>query len=125
MGAAGHGNHRLTNHTHDERKTMANYVLGYRGGGVPQTDAEREAQMAAWGNWFGGLGQAVVDAGNPFGPSKSVATSGTISDGAPSALTGYSVVAADSLDAAVELSKGCPVLAVGGSVDVYETFDVM
>jgi hypothetical protein len=36
------------------------------------------------------------------------------------ALTGYSIVSADSLDAAVELAKGCPVLGIGGAVDVYE-----
>jgi hypothetical protein len=29
-------------------------------------------------------------------------------------------VSADSLDAAVGLAKGCPVLEVGGAVDVYE-----
>ena len=26
----------------------------------------------------------------------------------------------DSLDSAVELAKGCPVLEIGGAVDVYE-----
>jgi hypothetical protein len=30
------------------------------------------------------------------------------------------IVAADSLDAAVELAKGCPILETGGAVDVYE-----
>ena len=67
---------------------MATYVLAYKGGRMPETDAERDAQMAAWGGWFQNLGAAVVDAGNPFGPSKGVAGDGTISDGAPSALTG-------------------------------------
>jgi hypothetical protein len=28
--------------------------------------------------------------------------------------------AADSLESAVELAKGCPVLEIGGAVDVYE-----
>jgi hypothetical protein len=32
-----------------------------------------------------------------------------------------SIVEADSLDAAVAQAKGCPVLAAGGSVEVYET----
>jgi YCII-related domain len=104
---------------------MANYLLAYKGGGMAQTDAEREAAMAAWGAWFGGLGAAVVDAGNPFGPSKSVASDGTPSDGASSSLTGYTVVSAASLDAAAALTKGCPIFAAGGSVDVYETVPVM
>jgi hypothetical protein len=34
--------------------------------------------------------------------------------------TGYSIVSTDSLDSAVELAKGCPVLEIGGAVDVYE-----
>ena len=31
---------------------------------------------------------------------------------------GYSVVKADSIDAAAELAKGCPVLLTGGNVEV-------
>jgi hypothetical protein len=103
---------------------MANYLLAYTGGSMATTDAEREAAMAAWGQWFGQLGSAVVEAGNPFGPSASVGASG--SDGAAqSGLSGYSVIAADSLDAATDLVKGCPVFAGGGKVDVYETIPVM
>jgi hypothetical protein len=104
---------------------MANYLLAYKGGSMAQTDAEREAAMAAWGGWFGSLGQAVVDGGNPFGPSLSVTGEGALSDGTSSNLTGYSVLAADSLAAAGELAKSCPVLASGGSVEVYETIAVM
>jgi hypothetical protein len=103
---------------------MANYLLAYTGGGMAQTDAEREAAMAAWGQWFGKLGPAVVEPGNPVGPSASVSASGS-NGAAQSGLTGYSVIAADSLDAATDLVKDCPVLASGGKVDVYETIPVM
>ncbi len=104
---------------------MANYVLVYSGGGVPETEAEQNAAMGAWGAWYEGLGQAVVDGGNPFGPSTSVASDGSISQGAPSALSGYTVISAESLDAATEHARTCPVLASGGRVDVYETFQIM
>ena len=104
---------------------MANYLLAYKGGGMAQTEAERETAMAAWGNWFGSLGESVVEIGNPLGPSASVTNGGSVSDGAQSALTGYSVLRADSLVAASELAKGCPVLAAGGGVEVYEALDVM
>jgi hypothetical protein len=104
---------------------MANYMLAYKGGSMAATDEEREVAMAAWGAWFGGLGAAVVDAGNPFGASATVAGDTSVSEGAPSALTGYSVLSADSLQAAGELVKGCPVLVAGGSVEVYETIPVM
>jgi hypothetical protein len=103
---------------------MANYLFAYTGGSMAQTDAEREAAMAAWGQWFGTLGPAIVDGGNPFGPSASVGSGGA--DGqAKSGLTGYSVISAESLDAATELAKGCPVFAGGGKVDIYETIPVM
>jgi hypothetical protein len=98
---------------------MANFLFAYRGGGMAETEEERDATMAAWGRWFGSLGEAVVDGGAPFGASQTV-TSGGAADGAPSELTGYSVVRAGDLAAAVGLAKGCPVLEGGGSVDVYE-----
>jgi hypothetical protein len=99
---------------------MANYLLAYKGGGMAETDEEREAAMQAWGAWFGRLGQAVVDAGNPFSSSKAVGGNGGTSD-----LTGYSILSADSLDGAAELAEGCPVVASGGSVEVYEVLEVM
>jgi len=40
---------------------VANYVFVYKGGGMAATEAEQKAAMAAWGQWFGGLGGAVVD----------------------------------------------------------------
>jgi hypothetical protein len=102
---------------------MASYLFAYRGGGMAPTDAEREASMAAWGAWFGKLGPSIVEPGNPFGASTSVSASGGGGEAA-SKLTGYTVVNADSLDAAGELAKGCPVFDEGGSIDVYETIEV-
>jgi len=104
---------------------MANYLMAYKGGGMAETDAEREALMARWGAWFGQLGAAIVDPGNPFAGSASVKSDGSVGDSAGSGLTGYSVLQADSLAGATELAKGCPVLEAGGSVDVYETRAVM
>ena len=103
---------------------MANYLLAYKGGSMAQTDAEREEAMKRWGGWFGGLGQAVVDAGNPFGPSTSLAQNGG-AGGASSNLSGYSILTASSLADAAQLAKDCPVIAAGGSVDIYETVPIM
>ena len=106
--------------TKDGGIEMSKFVFAYRGGGMATTDADREAAMAAWGAWFGKIGGAIVEPGNPFGESTSVGGSGS----ADSKLTGYTVVNADGLAAAAELLDGCPVLAEGGSVDVYETIEV-
>jgi hypothetical protein len=100
---------------------MANYVFAYSGGkGVAADEAERDAQMAKWGEWFGELGAAVVDGGAASGSAKTVGPGGSVSDGGSRGVTGYSIVSAESLDSAVELAKGCPVLEIGGAVDVYE-----
>jgi hypothetical protein len=99
---------------------MGKYVFAYNGGGTAQTDEGRQAAMAAWGAWFGKLGPAIVDPGNPFAGSTSVGGNGS----PDSPLTGYTVVNADSLDAASDLADGCPVLGEGGSIDVYETIEV-
>ena len=99
---------------------MGNYVFAYSGGkGVATDEAERNAQYAKWGQWSGELGSAVVDGGAATGSAKTVGPGGSVSDGGSRGLTGYSIVAADSLDSAVELAKGCPVLEIGGAVDVY------
>ena len=105
---------------------MANYLLVFKGGGsMAATDEERQQVLAQWGQWYDGLGQAVVDGGKPFGSSASVAADGTASQGAASGLTGYAIITADNLDSATAAVKGCPILAAGGLVEVYETFDVM
>ncbi|MBJ7457394.1 MAG: hypothetical protein JHC74_15180, partial [Thermoleophilia bacterium] len=79
---------------------------------------------AAWGSWLGGLGAAALDPGNPFGASSTVSAGG-VAGGAGSGLGGYSIVAADSLAAAAEMAAGCPVLAGGGTVEVYEVMEIM
>src|ERR1051326_6864126 len=106
---------------------MANFVLLYTGGSMAETPAEQEAVMQAWGAWFGSIGSALVDGGNPFTPvAKTISKGGKVSDGPVGTLaTGYSIVKADSLDAAVALAKGCPHTASGGQISVYKTYPVM
>jgi hypothetical protein len=103
---------------------MTNYVFAYRGGSMPADEAERAAVMESWGRWFGQLGDAVVDGGNPFGASTSVAADGSVGGNGGSGLGGYSIVRAASLEAAAQLAQGCPLRAAGGSIDVYETIEM-
>jgi hypothetical protein len=104
---------------------MGKYVLAYKGGSTPESPEAQEQVMAAWGAWFGDLGDAVVDPGNPFAASKTVAADGSATDGAGSdPVTGYSVIDASSLDDAAGKAKGCPILADGGRVEVFETIDM-
>lgn len=104
---------------------MAKYLLAYRGGGMPETPEAGAKVMEAWGAWFGQLGAAVADPGNPIGKAKTIAPNGTLSGDGTSSLSGYSVISADSLEAAIALAKGCPVLAGGSTIEVCETFEAM
>jgi hypothetical protein len=58
--------------------------------------------------------------------AKSIAADGRVSVGPIGPMAGgYSIIQADSLDAAVEIAKGCPVLQGGAQISVYETLQVM
>jgi hypothetical protein len=110
--------------TISKESDMGNFVLVYTGGSAPEGADAQAAVMAAWESWLGGLGDAVVNPGNPFGGSASIAPDGGVSDGGRSALTGFSIIKTDSLDAATTLSKDCPIFSGGGAVEVYETLDM-
>ncbi|HEY5979457.1 MAG TPA: hypothetical protein VIT41_07465 [Microlunatus sp.] len=99
--------------------TMAKFLFLYAGGQSDENPEAQEAVMQAWVGWFTGLGDSVVDMGNPFGGASTVAAAGT-SEGTSSGLGGYSIITADSLAEATTKTLGCPVLATGGSVEVYE-----
>ena len=103
---------------------MAKFVLTYKGGGAGDTPDEQERIMGEWMTWFGTLGESLVDGGSPFGQSVEILTDGSVSDRADSELTGYSIIEAEDIDAATEHARGCPILASGGSIDLYEAIPV-
>ena len=96
---------------------MANkYLFLYSGGNPPKSEAEGKAVMGAWMAWFGKVGPAIVDGGAPFAPG-----SKTIGAASPSHATGYYIISADSLAAAISLTDGHPHVASGGGIEVFET----
>jgi hypothetical protein len=111
-------------HPPEEAPIMATFLLTFHGGAMPETKEAQDQVMAAWTGWFGTLGDALVDGGNPISKAKAISPDGSVMD-ATSAPSGYSIIKASDLDAAVELSKGCPVLAGGAVVVVSETSPVM
>lgn len=102
---------------------MTNYLLVYRGGGMPESEEEGQRVMAQWGQWYESMGAALVDGGNPVGASKTIGANGSVSDSA-NPVSGYTIISAGDMDAAVEMAKGCPILQSGGSVEVGETFQI-
>ena len=97
---------------------MGKFVLLFKGGAMAETPEAQEASMARWMEWFGVIGGSIIEMGNPFSASTAVGASAT------SNMTGYTVVSADSLDAAAALAGDCPILADGGAVEVYEAHEM-
>lgn len=102
---------------------MANYILAYHGGKMPDTPEEGAKVMEAWRTWMGGLGDALINPGNPAGKSKTVTASGVTDDGGANPLSGFSIVKADSIEAAIEMAKGSPHLD-GGTIEVAELIEM-
>ena len=104
---------------------MSKYLFVYHGGSRPETKEEQAKVMDAWGQWFGSLGSAVVDGGNPVGVSSTVQSNGSVVDnGGSNPVSGFSLIEASDVDDAVAKAKGCPILAAGGSVELAEAFDM-
>lgn len=105
---------------------MSDFVFLYTGGSSPETEEEQARVFKAWTDWFEEIGQGLKDGGNPFGSHKTLEGDGSIRDGVKGAHhTGYTIVTADTLDAATTLAKGSPILEGGGSVTVYEVVEAM
>jgi hypothetical protein len=91
---------------------MPDYVIAYRGLPKFETPQQGAAAMAKWRAWVGDLGNAVVNPGTPLGEGKLLSSAG-VSDRGADLLTGFSIVAADSLEAVLELAQRCPHLDHG------------
>ena len=100
---------------------MSKFVYVFTGGTMAATPQEREEVMQKWGAWFGTIGSALLEEGNPFGDSATVSATG-VTPGAPAG--GYTIIDADSLADAADKAAGCPVLAAGGTVEVYQALEM-
>ena len=64
--------------------------------------------------------------GNPVGLSHTVMSDKSVEEnGGPNPVSGYSMIAEDSLEDATEKAKGCPILESGGSIEVAEIINMM
>lgn len=101
---------------------MADFLVIYQGGNAAWRDrpaAEIEAAMQAWGQWFKQLESTgnLRNPGSPLAPGgivlrtngREIQTDTTMAE-VKELIGGYSVIAADSLEQAAEIAKGCPFL---------------
>ena len=102
---------------------MPSYFLVYHHGKMPASRGEGAEGMARFKAWIGGLGDAVVNPGTPLGISKTVSSDGVSDDGGSNRMMGFSILKADSMNAALEMAKGCPFLDMG-TVEVAEVMEM-
>ncbi len=105
---------------------MTEFTYLFRGRDTSASPEQMQKTMEKWVAWFKDLGAKghLKDPGHPLehtgkvvkGQQKMV-TDGPYAE-AKDVVGGYTVVEAKDLDQALELSKGCPILEVGGSVEV-------
>ncbi len=112
---------------------MAKFLFVYRGGNdamAKMTPDEMQQNMKKWETWIGeGLRKGwILDSGDALTQegrvvnAKKVVTDGPFVE-SKEIVGGFSIVQADTIDAAAELAKGCPALLAGGSVEVRPLAD--
>jgi hypothetical protein len=90
------------------------------------TEVEMTEQYQAWGAFIGGIAiqERLVSTHQLGFSGKQIFADSSIADGmsilANQSLGGNMVVTANNLDHAVEMAKGCPILQMGGTVEVRD-----
>src|SRR3984957_16653270 len=99
----------------------------YKNKPMPSSPDEMQAILKQWMDWIGGIAaqNKLVDRGNRLaGTGKVLKGNNVVTDGPYTEIKeligGYTIIKAASYDEAVGLSKGCPILKVGGNVEVRE-----
>ena len=86
---------------------------------------QMQASMKHWQDWMGGIAaqNKLANAGSRLGSAGKVVTTNNVVIDGPYAeikesIGGYIIVNASSLEEATELAKNCPVLQIGGNVEI-------
>jgi hypothetical protein len=105
---------------------MSEFVYLYRGGQRPTAPEGMQKMMQQWMTWMKELGDKghIKNPGHPLEATGKVVKGQqkTVTDGpfaeAKDVVGGFTVVEAKDIAHAVELSMGCPILGMGGNVEV-------
>ena len=99
---------------------MPRYVIVYIGGDQPSSPEEGRKHFAEYKEWLASLGDAAVSPMNPIRDTQTVSPDGTVTSGSLTMMSGYTIVDADSMEAALEMAGACPFLDINGSLEVSE-----
>ncbi len=99
---------------------MPQYVIVYLGGDHPSSPEEGKQHMSKYRDWLSSLGNSAVSPANPLKNTSTVNSDGTVAIGGTTSMSGFTIIEADSKEAALLIAKACPFLDVGGSLEVSE-----
>ena len=100
---------------------MSQFMLTYVGSpNHPSTPEEGKKHMAKYKAWLADLGAAAISPMNPLKGTCLVHPDSTVTQGGITDMSGYTLIEAESLEAALEIAKVCPYLGIGGTLEVSE-----
>ena len=102
---------------------MAEFLMVYHGGPMPETDDEITHEMARWGDWMNSLDGQLIEPGASVGKSKTLSASVITDDGGANPVSGYSIVEAENIEAALSLIKSFPHLD-NGTIELAPLIDM-
>ena len=103
---------------------MPQYMITYLGGDQPSSPEEGKQHFSKYMDWLSSLGDSVVSPANPLKDTHTVNSDGSVTAGGTTTMSGYTIVKADSMDAALSIAKACPFLDIGGSLEVSELMEM-
>ncbi|MCU7844567.1 MAG: YciI family protein [Candidatus Thiodiazotropha sp. (ex Monitilora ramsayi)] len=103
---------------------MPAYMITYLGGNHPSNPEEGKRHFAKYQAWLQDLGEAAISPANPLKNTRVVKPDGSVSDGSATSMSGFTIIKADSLAAAIEIARACPFLEIGGSLEVSEILEM-
>ena len=95
-------------------------MITYLGGDKPSSPEEGKQNMSKYRAWLSSLGDSAVSPANPLKDTSTVNSDGTVTTGSTTSMSGFTIIEADSMEAALLIAKGCPFLDIGGSLEVSE-----
>jgi len=99
---------------------MSQYIITYLGGDMPSSPEEGQKHFAKYREWLTELGDAVVSPANPFKDTNTIKPDGSVTPGSTSAMSGFTVIEAESMENAIKAARTCPFLEIGGILEVSE-----
>ena len=99
---------------------MSQYLITYLGTPKQMSPEQGQQHMSEYKAWLTALGDAAVSPANPLKNTSTVNPDGSVSDGGRTTMSGFTIVEAESMQAALPMAQSCPFLEIGGSLEISE-----